>query len=208
MNFLPRLAQIAALAACAIGLAGPAQAQTGAPAPPATSAATAPVAVTLETSLGRIVLELDAQAAPVTVANFVQYVKDGFYDETVFHRVIAGFMIQGGGYAGGLQQKPTRSAIAIESNNGLHNLRGTIAMARTNNPNSATSQFFINLVDNNSLDYGKGNEGYTVFGRVAEGMDIVDKIAQLPTSPRRVFGGDFPSLPKQSVFITKARLGK
>ena len=203
MISLRRLARAVALAACALGLTWPAQAQT-----PANSAPAAPVTVTLETSLGRIVLALDAQNAPLTVANFVQYVKDGFYDGTVFHRVIPGFMVQGGGYAGGLQPKPTRSPIAIESNNGLHNLRGTIAMARTSDPNSATSQFFISVADNANLDYsGAGADGYTVFGRVVEGMETVDKIVNTPTQGRKVFGNDFPNLPKQPVFLTKARLG-
>jgi cyclophilin family peptidyl-prolyl cis-trans isomerase len=198
-----RFARFAALTACAIGLVLPALAQT-----PGNAPAAAPVTVTLETSLGKIVLELDAQHAPQTVANFTQYVKDGYYDDTVFHRVIPGFMVQGGGYAGGLQLKPTRSPIAIESNNGLRNLRGTVAMARTSDPNSATSQFFINVADNGSLDYaGNGAEGYTVFGRVVEGIEIVDKIVNTPTVKRRVFGSDFPNLPKQSIFLTKAHLG-
>jgi peptidyl-prolyl cis-trans isomerase A (cyclophilin A) len=194
--------------ACAGGLAAAALAQAPAPADSkAPAAATvAPVLVTMETSLGPIVLELDAQKAPRTVANFVQYVKDGFYDETIFHRVIPGFMIQGGGYLGGLQEKPKRAAIAIESQNGLVNQRGTIAMARTGDPNSATSQFFINLVDNAGLDYPRPDGfGYTVFGKVVQGMEVVDQIAAAHTKAR---GAAFANLPEKPIFITKARLGK
>ncbi len=228
-----RLARVAAMVACAIGLSvaihaqamaqvsAPVQAQVSHPgagpdrpagadsnAAVANAAAPtiAPVVVTLETSLGAIALELDAQKAPRTVANFVRYVKEGFYDETLFHRVIPGFMIQGGGYGGGLQHKPTHEAIAIESNNGLHNERGTIAMARTSDPNSATSQFFINVADNNNLDYpGSDGNGYTVFGRVVDGMDTVDKIVATPT---RAKGYEFQNLPVQPVFLRKAHLGK
>ena len=201
MNCTRRIA-LAALTACALAVVAPgAGAQAGAPAPNA-----APVIVTLETSAGNIVLELDTQHAPRTVTNFVQYVKDGFYNDTIFHRVIPGFMIQGGGFTQGLQQKPTRAPIAIESNNGLKNVRGTIAMARTRDPNSATAQFFINVVDNGFLDYpGSDGAGYTVFGKVIEGMDTVDKIRNAPTASK---GFGFETAPVTAVVIRKARLGR
>ena len=158
------------LGAALVPAAGIAQAPAAAPAPQ-------PVIVTLETTAGAIVLELDAKAAPRTVANFVQYVKDGFYSGTIFHRVIPGFMIQGGGFTSGMVQKATRAPIAIESDNGLKNVRGTIAMARTMDPNSATAQFFINVVDNPMLDFpARDDAGYTVFGQVIGGMDVVETI--------------------------------
>ena len=200
-----RIASFTALAALAVAsgaFSGAACAQAGAPAP----AAAAPVIVTLETSAGPIVLELDAQRAPRTVANFVQYVKDGFYAGTVFHRVISTFMIQGGGFTEAGQEKPTRAPIAIESKNGLKNVRGSIAMARRPNPDSATAQFFINVVDNGMLDYpGSDGAGYTVFGHVIEGMDTVDKIRNSPTVNK---GGAFTNAPATPVVIQKARLGK
>ncbi len=137
----------------------------------------------MQTSMGDIVLELDKEKAPITVANFVKYAKDGFYDGTIFHRVIRGFMIQGGGFTKDMTKKKTRNPIVNESNNGLGNYRGTISMARTADPNSATSQFFINHRDNNmSLDRAEGNPGYAVFGKVIAGMDVVDKIASLKTA--------------------------
>ena len=136
------------------------------------------VKVEMKTSLGDIVLELYPDKAPITVENFVNYVNEGFYDGLVFHRVISNFMIQGGGFDEGHKQKsPTQKPIKNEANNGLSNERGTIAMARTNNPHSATSQFFINVKDNLFLDYaGERNWGYCVFGKVISGMEIVDKI--------------------------------
>lgn len=132
--------------------------------------------VKLETSQGDIVVELAPQKAPKTVENFLQYVNDKHYDGTIFHRVIDGFMIQGGGFTEDMVQKPVRAPILLESDNGLKNERGTIAMARTPLPNSATSQFFINVNNNTPLDYKPGNPGYAVFGKVVEGMDVVDKI--------------------------------
>ena len=156
--------------------------------------------VTLETSRGVIKLELDAERAPVTVANFVQYVEDGFYDGTVFHRVIPGFMIQGGGYDPDGSEKPTREPIVLESANGLKNRRGAIAMARTMVADSATSQFFINLVDNDFLDHAPGNDGYAVFGRVVEGMDVVDAIAAAETGTR----GYFEDWPVEDIVIIRA----
>ncbi|HXY05972.1 MAG TPA: peptidylprolyl isomerase [Burkholderiaceae bacterium] len=196
MSTIRRIARLATLAAVLLGSSA-LHAQTASP---------APVVVTLETTLGPIVLELDAQHAPHTVANFVQYVKDGFYTGTIFHRVIPGFMIQGGGYTQELQQKTPRPPIAIESNNGLKNARGSVAMARTSDPNSATSQFFINLVDNAFLDYpGRDGNGYTVFGRVVQGMDVADKIGGTPTANK---SAAFANLPTTPVVIEKARIGK
>jgi cyclophilin family peptidyl-prolyl cis-trans isomerase len=151
--------------------------------------------VLLETSAGNITLELDAEKAPKSVANFIAYVKAGHYDGTVFHRVIKGFMIQGGGYTeADYSQKPTQAPISNESTNGLANKRGTIAMARTNDPHSATAQFFINHKDNDFLDAGaRGQWGYAVFGKVIEGMDVVDKIADTPTGRLPPFGQDVPT---------------
>lgn len=134
--------------------------------------------VVMETTKGAIEVELDYEKAPVTAANFVQYVVNGHFDSTVFHRVIPGFMIQGGGFTPGGAQKPVRDPIELESRNGLKNLRGTIAMARTMVPDSATCQFFINLVDNDLLDHRPGNDGYAVFGKVTQGMEVVDAIAR------------------------------
>ena len=160
--------------------------------------------VRLDTDMGSITLELDAAKAPITVNNFVQYVRDGHYDGTVFHRVISDFMIQGGGFTAAMAQKPTREPIAIESRNGLRNARGTVAMARTMVPNSATSQFFINLKDNDFLDQANSRDGhgYTVFGRVIAGMDVVDRIRQVPTGNR----GGHQNVPLQPVTILKAAL--
>lgn len=150
----------------------------------ATSTPTQSSKVRFKTSMGDIVVELDREKAPVTVENFIGYVQRKHYDGTVFHRVIEQFMIQGGGFAvegGRLTEKPTGAGITNESNNGLKNVRGTIAMARTNDPNSATAQFFINVVDNPMLNY-PSNNGYAVFGKVVEGMDVVDRIKSVPTT--------------------------
>ncbi|MEL7559032.1 peptidylprolyl isomerase [Stutzerimonas chloritidismutans] len=140
--------------------------------------------VLLNTSMGEIEIELEAEKAPVSVKNFLEYVESGFYDGTVFHRVIPGFMIQGGGFNEGLSQKKTRAPIKNEADNGLHNVRGTLAMARTQNVDSATSQFFINHRDNDFLDHGSRDFGYAVFAKVVRGMDVVDQIAQVPTGNR------------------------
>ena len=137
--------------------------------------------VTLHTTLGDITIEFFPDQAPTTVQNFLQYVEDGFFDGTIFHRVIPGFMVQGGGFAADMRQKPTRDPIANEADNGLKNTRGTLAMARTSDVNSATAQFFINLSDNPFLDHGARDFGYAVFGRVSEGMDVVDAIARVKT---------------------------
>lgn len=162
--------------------------------------------VTLATNAGDIVLELDPRSAPVTVENFLQYVRDGHYDGTIFHRVINGFMIQGGGYTPELTARPTRAAIMNEAPNGLKNKRGTIAMARTNDPHSATAQFFINVADNASLDHVATTDsrswGYAVFGKVVGGEDVVDKIRNTPT--RRE--GAFENLPVEAVIIEKATI--
>ena len=159
--------------------------------------------VALATSAGEIVLELDAERAPKSVANFLAYVRAGHYDGTVFHRVMQDFMIQGGGYTTDLQQKPTRAAIPIESQNGLKNVRGAIAMARTSDPNSATSQFFINVVDNARLDFPSfDGHGYTVFGKVVAGLDVVDKIRVVPVSAK----GPHQHLPAQPILIRSARI--
>ena len=187
-------------AALAIAAALPASAQT-------TSPGTAAPRVKLETSLGVIMLELDAQKAPKTVANFVQYVKDKHYDGTVFHRVIDGFMIQGGGFTADMQQKPTRASIPNEADNGLKNLPLTVAMARTNDPHSASAQFFINVADNRFLNHTQptlNGWGYAVFGKVVAGADVVDKIRQVRTGNR----GMFQDLPTTPVTILKATLEK
>lgn len=163
--------------------------------------------VRMETNRGVIILELDPQAAPKTVENFLRYVSDGFYDETIFHRVIKGFMIQGGGLTTEMQEKLTRDSIVNEADNGLKNRRGTVAMARTADPHSATAQFFINSVDNSFLDHkGKTTKdwGYCVFGRVVEGMEIVDSIERLSTTVK-VGQRD---VPVSSVIIEKAVLVK
>jgi peptidyl-prolyl cis-trans isomerase B (cyclophilin B) len=140
--------------------------------------------VSMSTSLGDIILELDPVAAPVTTENFLSYVSSGQFDNTIFHRVIPGFMIQGGGFTADMGQKPTNPSITNEADNGLRNDRGTIAMARTSEPHSASSQFFINLTDNSFLNHSSKTPqgwGYAVFGKVVEGMDVVDAIARVPT---------------------------
>ncbi len=167
------------------------------------SAAASPVQVKLETSLGPITVELFPDKAPDTVANFLQYVKDGHYNGTIFHRVIPGFMIQGGGFDAQLRQKPTRGPIKNEAANGLANEPYTVAMARTNDPHSATAQFFINVADNKFLNHTGPTPrgwGYAVFGRVVQGKEVVDKIAQVPTATR----GMHQNVPVEAVVITKA----
>ncbi len=162
--------------------------------------------VRLTTNFGDIVVELDRDKAPVTVDNFLQYVKDGHYDNTLFHRVIDGFMVQGGGMEPGMKQKATRKTIAHEGANGLKNKKYTLAMARTGDPHSASSQFFINIADNKRLDFQSADArgyGYTVFGKVVDGMDVVNKIAAAPTGP----GGPFPTdVPKEHVMINSAKV--
>ncbi len=161
--------------------------------------------VVLETSRGNIEIELDRENAPVTVENFVAYVNDGFYDGTVFHRVISNFMIQGGGFTGNGTQKETNPPIQLESDNGLKNTRGTVVMARTNQPDSATSQFFINVADNPFLDYASGNDGYAVFGKAVSGMDVVDEIKSVPTTTKY---GAYQDWPVEDVVILRAYMKK
>jgi cyclophilin family peptidyl-prolyl cis-trans isomerase len=190
----PFLITLAALAMSSLAVAVP--------------AAAANPQVEFDTTAGKIRVELYPDAAPKTVANFLDYVKAKHYDGTQFHRVIAGFMIQGGGYTPDFQQKPTRPPVPIESEQsskaGLLNVPGTLAMARTGDPNSATAQFFINVNDNKALNFRSADArgfGYTVFGKVVAGMDVVDKIAKAPTGA----GGPFPKdVPAEKVVITKA----
>jgi peptidyl-prolyl cis-trans isomerase A (cyclophilin A) len=160
--------------------------------------------VRLATTQGDITIELDAAKAPKTVENFIRYVKDGHYDGTIFHRVIDGFMIQGGGFTSEMNQKPTRAPIPLEARNGLRNERGTIAMARTSVPDSATSQFFINVRDNPFLDAAnaRDGQGYAVFGRVAAGQEVIDRIRTAPTTSR----GPHRDVPATPIVIRKATL--
>lgn len=163
--------------------------------------------VRMTTSMGAIELELDAQRAPVTIKNFLNYVERGFYNGTVFHRVILGFMIQGGGFTPGMAQKSAGMAIKNEADNGLKNAAGTIAMARTGDPHSATAQFFINTVDNAMLDHSEKSTrgwGYTVFGKVTKGMEVVKKIEAVPTGA----AGGHRDVPKQDVIISKVEVIK
>lgn len=165
--------------------------------------------VKLSTSVGDIKVQLDPEKAPKSVANFLAYVKAGHYNGVIFHRVIDGFMIQTGGYTPDLKQKPTKAPIPLEAGNGLMNIRGTIAMARTGDPNSATSQFFINVVDNPGLDpgYASDGRGYAVFGYVTEGMDVVDKIRAVQTS-KSPKNPAFQNLPNTPILINKATVEK
>jgi len=155
----------------------------------------------MSTSLGDITIELDAEKAPITVENFLAYVDEGFYDGTIFHRVIPGFVLQGGGFTADMQQESTHAPIKNEADNGLKNDRGTLSMARTPEVDSATSQFFINLVDNAFLDHGTRDFGYAVFARVIEGMDVVDKIATVETGNHGMHQG----VPLEPVVIVSAR---
>jgi cyclophilin family peptidyl-prolyl cis-trans isomerase len=157
--------------------------------------------VRFETSLGAFTLQLDAAKAPLSAKNFLSYVDDGFFDGLIFHRVIPGFMIQGGGFAPDMSQKPNNAPIKNEATNGLKNRRGTIAMARTNDIHSATSQFFINLKDNDFLDNAPGNHGYAVFGEVVDGLDVIDRIAKERTARRK--GHD--DVPVTDVVIVSAK---
>ncbi len=159
--------------------------------------------VEMKTSLGTLTIELYADKAPKTVENFLQYARDGFFDGTVFHRVIPGFMIQGGGMSPELKEKPTRPPVQNEAKNGLKNETGTIAMARTSDPHSASAQFFINLKDNAFLDYpGRDGWGYAVFGKVVQGFDVVEKIARVPTGN----SGFHQNVPTKPVLIEAARV--
>lgn len=173
---------------------------------PQSGAASEQPRVRLQTNLGVIILELNHAEAPKTVDNFLRYVREGHYDGTIFHRVIPNFMIQVGGFTTDYTKKPTHAPIVNEADNGLLNKRGTVAMARTSDPQSATAQFFINVVDNDFLNYSSPTPqgwGYAVFGKVVDGMDVVDKIANTPTGP----GGPFPKdAPLHQVMIEKASI--
>ena len=160
--------------------------------------------VKMKTTAGDLLLELNEEKAPVTVGNFLQYAEEGFFDGTIFHRVISGFMVQGGGFTQDFQKKTVRAPIENEANNGLKNLNGTVAMARTNNPHSSTAQFFINVKDNPALEHSDLTPrgfGYAVFGQVVEGMDVIDKIRQVKTGA----GTALPSrdVPKTQIVIKK-----
>ena len=166
---------------------------------------TATPTVVMETSYGAIVIALDSIKAPKTVANFLSYVQDGSYDGSLFHRVIPGFVAQGGGYDANFQMLATKAPVVNEARNGLSNQRGTIAMARTQDPDSATRQFYFNLQDNLSLDAGM-SDGYTVFGHVTQGMDVLDKIAQQPTGDEGKLGAS--DVPVEPIFIKRVSLKK
>lgn len=157
--------------------------------------------VRFQTTHGDFTVELYEAEAPETVRNFLRYVDEGFFDGTIFHRVIPGFVIQGGGFTPDMRQKPTQAPIKNEADNGLKNLRGTLSMARTADINSATSQFFVNLKDNDFLDHGVRDFGYAVFGKVVEGMDVIDKIAQVPTTTR----GMHRDVPVEPVVVNSAK---
>ena len=189
---------IAALAplVLALGQAPPA------PAPPVKRVPSGPVVV-LETSLGTVRIALDKEKAPLSVDNFLKYVRAGHYDGTIFHRVIPNFMAQGGGFTADMTEKPTRPPVRNEAKNGLRNSRGTVAMARTSDPNSAASQFFVNVKDNHRLDFGIGGAGYAVFGEVVEGMDVVDRMVAVPTTTR----GGMADVPVTPILIKTAREG-
>ncbi|MCL2590440.1 MAG: peptidylprolyl isomerase [Betaproteobacteria bacterium] len=162
------------------------------------------MAVKLHTNHGVITLELDAEKAPVTVENFLGYVTSGHYDNTIFHRVIDNFMVQGGGFEPGMKQKLTRNPISNEADNGLKNMRGTIAMARTDDPHSATAQFFINVADNSFLDFRAApqNWGYCVFGHVSDGLDVIDTIRKTVTGTK----GFHQDVPKEDIVIERAEI--
>jgi peptidyl-prolyl cis-trans isomerase A (cyclophilin A) len=160
--------------------------------------------IRFETTLGNFTVELFEKEAPVSAANFLRYIDDGFFDATIFHRIVPGFVIQGGGFTEDMSQKRTHPPIKNEADNGLKNERGTLSMARTNDINSATSQFFVNLKDNEFLDHKRGNFGYAVFGRVTEGMDVIDKIAAVETGRRR----GFEDVPIEPVIMTSVRQTK
>ena len=157
--------------------------------------------IRFETSLGDITIEMLEKEAPVTTANFLKYVDDQFFDATIFHRIVPGFVIQGGGLTADFSQKRTRTPVKNEADNGLLNERGTLSMARTDSPHSATSQFFVNLKDNDFLDYRPGHHGYAVFGRVVDGMEVIDKIAAVRTGRRQ----GYTDAPMEDVVVTSAR---
>ena len=157
--------------------------------------------IRFETTLGNFTIELFEKKAPLSVANFLKYVEDGFFDGTIFHRIVPGFVIQGGGFTEDMTQKDTRPPVKNEADNGLKNERGTLSMARTSDIHSATSQFFVNLKDNDFLDNSRGNFGYAVFARVTDGMDVIDKIAAVETGRRR----GFDDVPVEAVIMKSVR---
>jgi peptidyl-prolyl cis-trans isomerase A (cyclophilin A) len=157
--------------------------------------------IRFETSLGDFTIELFDKEAPESVANFARYIDDGFFDGTIFHRIVPGFVIQGGGFTEDMTQKKTKPPVKNEADNGLKNKRGTLSMARTNDINSATSQFFVNLKDNDFLDHSRGNFGYAVFAKVTEGMDVIDKIAAVETGRKR----GFDDVPVEAVTMKSVR---
>ena len=157
--------------------------------------------IRFETTLGDFTVELFEKEAPETVVNFLKYIDSGFFDGTIFHRIVPGFVIQGGGFTEDMSQKRTQPPIKNEADNGLKNLRGTLSMARTNDVNSATSQFFVNLKDNDFLDHKPGNFGYAVFARVTDGMDVIDKIAAVATGRRR----GFDDVPTEAVIMKRVQ---
>ncbi|MGK0171375.1 MAG: cyclophilin family peptidyl-prolyl cis-trans isomerase [Gammaproteobacteria bacterium] len=199
---LTRFLSLAFVVFMFLGAAANAQTQPTSPQDSAAAPAPALVQVRLKTSMGDIVLELDPAKAPITVENFLTYVKDGFYDGLIFHRVIDDFMIQGGGFNAQMDPRETRPSIQNESLNGLLNVRGSIAMARTSSPHSASAQFFVNIIDNDFLNQANSRDGwgYCVFGRVASGMEVVDKIREVPTARL----GSSRNVPKTPVVIESA----
>lgn len=198
-RFLPLLCVAALLSACQPNTSS--ESNTAAQQQPTAPQPANPVVV-LTTSMGTISIELDATHAPLSTSNFLAYVDKKFYDGTIFHRVIPGFMAQGGGFTQDMTEKPTDAPIHNESTNGLKNLRGTISMARTSNPDSATSQFFLNFVDNGALDAPPdGGPGYAVFGKIISGMDVLDKMAQVPTTTK----GEYENVPAQPIILISAR---
>jgi peptidyl-prolyl cis-trans isomerase A (cyclophilin A) len=157
--------------------------------------------IRFETTLGDFTVEFYEKEAPLSVANFLRYVDDGFFDSTIFHRIVPGFVIQGGGFTEDMNQKKTHPTVKNEADNGLKNSRGSLSMARTNDINSATSQFFVNLKDNDFLDHSRGNFGYAVFARVTQGMDVIDKIAAVETARKR----GFDDVPVEPVIMKSVR---
>ena len=176
---------------------------SGAQEPPDATASGANPRVQIVTNLGSFIVELDRQRAPLTVENFLSYVREGFYSGTIFHRVVHGFVAQAGGYTENLAEKPAGEMIVNESGNGLSNLRGSIGLARTGDPHSGTSQFYLNLADNNDLNPRPTRWGYAVFGQVVEGMEVVDEIGQKPTGARGIFDRD---VPVETIIIERAEI--
>jgi peptidyl-prolyl cis-trans isomerase A (cyclophilin A) len=157
--------------------------------------------IRFETSLGDFTIEFFEKEAPLSVANFKTYIDDGYFDGTIFHRIVPGFVIQGGGFTEDMTQKKTKAPVKNEADNGLKNKRGTLSMARTNDINSATSQFFVNLKDNDFLDHSRGNFGYAVFAKITDGMDVIDKIAAVATGRKK----GFDDVPLETVTMTSVR---